>query len=195
MSMQASDGFLDPSPSWPSVKIGTMIKLPWGNAELSLPLPGGWRVLGTFSPASIQPEVDAEALCRQALAQPVGARPLSGRPLQGRRVLLVVDDQSRPTPVAQFFRPVRDVLLQSGVDPRAIEILFALGVHRPMNRQEAEAKIGADSLAAHRWHNHDCFDRAQLIYLGATTRGTPVHLNRLLTRWIAKFCPCGTSKT
>jgi nickel-dependent lactate racemase len=103
--------------------------------------------------------------------------------LHGKRVLLVADDQSRPTRVACFFRPVRDSLVTAGVRLDNIEILFALGVHRPMSQQEAEAKIGKDNLAPHRWHNHDCFDPSQLIRLGTTTRGTPVLVNQLLTQF------------
>src|SRR5690242_17856582 len=118
----------------------TMIELPWGGRHLSVPLPPGWRVLGTFSPASVKPASDPETLCRDALAQPVSAQPLAARSLNGKRVLMVADDRSRPTPVAHFFRPVRDALVKAGVRLDNIEILFALGVHRPMSQQEAEAK-------------------------------------------------------
>ena len=98
-------------------------------------------------------------------------------------MLLVADDQSRPTPVARFFSPVRDALLQTGVQAHDIEVLFALGVHRPMTQQEAVAKIGKENLAPHRWHNHNCFDPAQLVDLGTTSRGTPVRVNRLLMQF------------
>ena len=96
---------------------------------------------------------------------------------------MVVDDQSRPTPVAGFFRPIRDALVRAGVNLGDIEILFALGAHRPMSQQEADAKIGKDNLAPHRWHNHNCFNPSELIDLGTTTRGTPVLVNRLLTQF------------
>src|SRR5207237_3320876 len=99
-------------------------------------------VLGTFSPPPLLPPADPELLCNQALAQPIGALPLAGRDLRGKRVLLVVDDCSRPTPVHRFFGPIRQALLKAGVEPTALEILFALGVHRPLTRAEAEAKIG-----------------------------------------------------
>src|SRR3954453_16544517 len=108
-----------------------MVEIPWGSGVLRVALPSGWRLLGPFVPRPL-PAGDPEALCREALARPVGARPLGERDLKGKRVLLVVDDHSRPTPVASFFRPVRDALLRAGADPGDIEILFALGTHRPM---------------------------------------------------------------
>lgn len=160
-----------------------MITVPWGNGELSVPLPSGWRVLGTFSPVSMKPAVDPETLCREALDHPIGTQHLSSRRLQGKKVLIVTDDISRPTPVARFFGSVRDALVKAGIQREDIEILFALGVHRPMTQAEAEAKIGKENLAAHRWHNHNSFDPAQLIKLGVTSRGTSVILNRLLTQF------------
>jgi nickel-dependent lactate racemase len=89
---------------------------------------------------------------------------------------------SRPTPVYSYFRPVRDALVAAGARHDDIEILFALGVHRPMSEEEACAKIGAAYLAEHRWHNHDAFDRSQLIHVGTTERGTPLWFNHRLAQ-------------
>jgi nickel-dependent lactate racemase len=147
---------------------------------LRVPLPAGWRVLGPFLPPPLPPATDPETLCGEALAAPIEATPLAGRDLHGKRVLLVADDPSRPTPVYRFFRPVRDALVRAGAQLTDIEILFALGVHRPLSEAEARAKIGADNLAPHRWHNHNAFDPTQLVRLGTTARGTRVALNRLL---------------
>jgi lactate racemase len=165
------------------MSIPSLITFPWGNGKLSIPLPGGWQVQGVFSPVSSKPALDPEALCRESLEHPIGAKPLSARALTGKKVLIVSDDVSRPTPVARFFAPVRESLLQAGVQPRDIEILFALGVHRPMTQAEAEFKIGKENLAGHRWHNHNAFNSGQLIRLGVTSRGTSVVLNRLLTEF------------
>ncbi len=161
----------------------TTLELPWGDRALRVPIPCGWRVLGEFVPPAMEAATDPERLCREALAKPIAAAPLAPRDLRGKRVLLVADDLSRPTPVARFFRPVRDALLTAGVQTGDIEILFALGVHRPMTQEEAEAKVGKENLAGHRWHNHDSFDPQKLVHLGTTRRGTPVALNRLLTEF------------
>lgn len=161
----------------------SVLELPWGESVLPVPLPEGWRVLGPYVPADDTAPAAVEVLCQRALAEPVGARPLAERDLRGQRVLLVVDDISRPTPVASFFGVVRDALARAGVALADMEILFALGVHRPMTQAEAEAKVGRDNLARHRWHNHDAFDASRLVHLGTTSRGTPIALNRLLTEF------------
>jgi hypothetical protein len=61
-----------------------------------------------------------------------------------------------------------------------IEVLFALGAHRPMTLSETQAKIGRENLAAHRWHNHNCFDLGQMTRLGTTARGTRL-------KWLAPW--------
>lgn len=160
-----------------------MIELPWGQATLQVPLPPSWRLLGSFTPPETPAVEDVAECCRQALRDPIGARPFHERDLAGKRVLIVADDLSRPTPVHQFFAPVRDALVAAGAAQSNIEILFALGVHRPMTQAEADAKIGRANLAGHHWHNHDAFDSGVLVDLGRTRRGTPVWLNRLLVEF------------
>lgn len=157
-----------------------MLELPWNDGTLRLPIPDHWNVLDPFHPRHAPAEAEPEILCRQGLQQAIGAQPLHERDLRGKRVLLVCDDVSRPTPVHRFFGMVRETLEQAGVARANIEILFALGVHRPMTQAEAEAKIGPANLAGHRWHNHDAFNPEQLLDLGTTSRGTPVQLNKLL---------------
>ena len=146
----------------------------------ALPFPRHWQVLGPYGPTFALPESSPEVLCAAALTHPVGAAPLAARDLRGQRILLIVDDHSRPTPIRQFFPAVRTALLQAGADDHHIEILFALGTHRPMTPEEACAKIGPDNAARHRWHNHDARDPERLVRVGTTTRGTPVIFNRLL---------------
>jgi nickel-dependent lactate racemase len=160
-----------------------MIELPWGDGVLRVPVPSTWQILGPFLPPPLEPAGAPQALCQAALADPIGAAPLPSRDLRGKRVLLVADDLSRPTPVHRFFAPVRDALVRAGAAAGNIEVLFALGVHRPMTQAEAEAKIGRENLAPHRWHNHNCADPGALVHLGTTSRGTPVALNRLLTQF------------
>ncbi|MBX7169043.1 MAG: nickel-dependent lactate racemase [Pirellulales bacterium] len=159
------------------------ISLPWGDGQLEVRLPASWQVVGRFEPREMAAAADPLVACREALQAPVGAAPWSGRDLRGKRVLLVPDDVSRPTPVADFAPAVCEALHAAGVAAGDLEILFALGVHRPMTQAEAEAKFGRDLLARYCWHNHNAFEPAQLVHLGTTRRGTPVWFNRLLTEF------------
>src|SRR5262245_23097959 len=101
-----------------------MIELPWGDGVLRVPVPATWQILGPFLPPPLEPAAALEALCQAALANPIGAAPLPARDLRGKRVLLVADDLSRPTPVHRFFAPVRDALARAGAAAGDIEVLF-----------------------------------------------------------------------
>ena len=85
-----------------------------------------------------------------------------------------MDDITRPTPTHVVLP-----LLLSELDGIALEnitILVALGAHRPMVRVELERKLGAailDELDVEQHHPYE-----NLVDLGASSRGTPIRLNR-----------------
>jgi len=157
---------------------GTTVELRFLDDTLSLRLPGGWRVLGEYLPASRPGLPESGAALRQALEAPIGSPPLTS--LEGRRIILAVDDISRPTPVHTFFPALLEWLESRGVPRADLTVLFALGVHRAMTAEEAAARLGLDSLAGLTWYNHDSRADAEHLDLGTTSRGTPVRLNRRL---------------
>ncbi|HEY4683429.1 MAG TPA: nickel-dependent lactate racemase [Candidatus Acidoferrales bacterium] len=158
----------------------TKHKLPWGEAELEITLPSEWRLLGELTPASVPgvPSVEAEA--GRALREPWGAAPLASRNLAGKRIVLVVDDISRPTPIHRFLSVVLQDLARAGARPSDLLLVIALGMHRRMTEPELRQKVGAENLAGLRWENHDARRREALEYLGRTAQGTAVFLNRRL---------------
>lgn len=157
------------------------IEFKWGDASLVVPLPDTWRILGELRPRSFPlPENVGEA-CAEALRNPIGAQRLSDKDLSEKKVVVVVDDHSRPTPVASFINAVLEDLASAGVGDKNIEILLANGVHRESSEEEVMLKIGEEAMSRCRWRCHSAYDIEQLVDLGATERGTPVVLNKLLT--------------
>lgn len=154
------------------------LTVPFAGRELSLRLPSGWQVLSEVRPVAMAPLDDPKAALREALSAPIGRAPLGS--LEGKRVVVAVDDGSRPTPAHLYFDVVLDWLLAAGARREDLLLLPALGVHRPMTRAELEAKVGAGSLEGLEVASHDCKDPKALVSLGRTSRGTPVLLNRHL---------------
>ncbi len=97
-----------------------------------------------------------------------------------RRVLLLVDDATRRTRVHEILPHVERELAQAGVRDEQVTILTAQGTHRPMTREELEAKIGPAFLRRWRVEQHRHRDREALVRLGETEDGMPVVVNRLL---------------
>jgi len=149
--------------------------------ELSLEIPGGWEVMAEVRPRPAAGLQDLGAALRDALARPIGCAPLSGGDLSGKKIVLAVDDITRPTPLHRYFGDLVAWLIEGGAQKEHMLILNALGIHRPMTQAEVEGKLGKDAIAGVRWKNHDCKDMAGLTVLGKTSRGTDVILNRGLS--------------
>ena len=79
------------------------VRLPWRESEIELDLPDDWRVIAEGRPKSFAARTSVEEEFARAMAEPIGAAPLAGRDLRGQRIVLVVDDLTRPTPAHLFF--------------------------------------------------------------------------------------------
>jgi nickel-dependent lactate racemase len=154
------------------------ITLPWGKEELSASLPEGWHVAGIMNPSALPGVTDPAAETASSLQSPIGLPRLAEIVRPGMKVALVIDDDSRPTPVALLLLPVLAELQRGGVALDQVTVIPALGVHRPMSRDEVARRVGQASFAALRFESHDCDDPAKLALLGTTERGTPVYINR-----------------
>jgi nickel-dependent lactate racemase len=119
---------------------------------------------------------DEQRAVREALRAPLGSLPLAQTVSATDRVVIVVNDGTRPMPSA---RVLPSILEQLAAVPRdRITLLVATGTHRANTPEELEAMLGAEILHAYRIINHDARDPAMLRFLGRTRRGHPVWLNR-----------------
>jgi lactate racemase len=79
-----------------------LLELPWGKEKLSLHLPGQWNLPGVMEPSSSLTPVKPGEEVEKSLAAPIGAPRLSEMIQPGMKIALVIDDESRPTPVAML---------------------------------------------------------------------------------------------
>ncbi|MGC9347067.1 MAG: nickel-dependent lactate racemase [Anaerolineae bacterium] len=154
------------------------LTLPWGQETLTLDVPAGWRVADTLEPASQAGVADADEEVARSLSRPIGSQPLSELVVQGARVVVVIDDASRPTPVKRLLPAVVRELEAGGVRREDVTVVTALGVHRPMTEEEVVQRAGPLVTQGLRWENHDCDAVERLAHLGTTRRGTEVFVNR-----------------
>jgi lactate racemase len=136
------------------------------------------NLMGVFAPETAA-EIDEDAVLREGLAQPIDAAPLHETVTSGDRVLILIDDATRATPMAAILPVVLEELHAAGVPAERIELLQAPGTHRPMTDEELRAKLGP-CYGRYRVHEHHYLDRATLHRYGTTRDGTPVTANRLL---------------
>jgi len=148
------------------------VSLPFEGREVELELPGGWELLGELRPNPMPGLGDPASALKEALAAPIGCEPLRPEDVKGRKIVLAVDDVTRPTPLHRFFGVVLEHLLGLGARREDMLVLPALGIHVKMTQEEMERKLGRV--------NHDCRAMEELVDLGRTSRGTEVVLNRHL---------------
>lgn len=96
---------------------------------------------------------------------------------KSRKIVVLVDDLTRITPAYAVLPHMLGIFHRAGVSKEQINIICAVGSHRPLTRKEQALKVGDDVAADYHVENHDCFD-ANAVHLGDTPYGTPVKLNR-----------------
>ena len=137
------------------------------------------NLMGVFSPKTF--DTDEAAVLRRGFERPIEAPHLRDAVRPGDRVLILIDDGTRMTPVARILPQVFDELHAAGVADDRIEFFQAPGTHRPMTPEEIRDKLGPFA-GRYRVHEHHYLDQSSLHHFGHTRDGTPVTANRLLIR-------------
>ncbi len=156
------------------------IELPYGHYQQTAVLDWG-RCLGVLDITDAPPLYNLEALVQHGLEAPIGlTKPVYDAIRPGESIVIIVSDSFRHTGVEKLLPTLLHALQQHGVAEEDIAFVFATGSHRPPTETEQERILG--SAVYQRFHSrayaHDPYDEAQLVYVGETTRGTPVRINR-----------------
>ena len=122
--------------------------------------------------------VDPVSTLKEALRDPINCPPLKELAKEARRVVILVDDNTRPTPQHLILPPILDELNDAGVSNEDIEIVIALGTHRKMAESEIEEKLGRSVVQRVRVRNFDCYDEGDLLNIGRTASGVEVIVSR-----------------
>ncbi|MDP2640028.1 MAG: nickel-dependent lactate racemase [Betaproteobacteria bacterium] len=154
------------------------IDLRYGKGTFGLELDPAWEVTVIRKP-EMPLLADPVAAVRAALARPVGARPLAEEARGAKSACILVCDITRPVPNGLFLPLLVRQLLDAGIPAAGITILVATGLHRPNEGAELDELVGDPwVMQTVRVANHFARNDADHVDLGATSRGTPVKLDR-----------------
>ena len=138
------------------------------------------NLLGIFSPSIMTVGKKEEDIVEEAFLHPIESN-LLARMLKGhKRVLILVDDYTRNTPVRQMLPRVLKELERGGIRPGDVRIMVALGTHRSMSEEEIVDKFGEDTHRQFPVLNHQWWEPSRLVHLGETEAGTPILVNRVV---------------
>ena len=150
----------------------TEIELPCGECLLTAWLP-------TKNIACILTREEAKGLANEweaiinSLRAPIDCPPLRDCVKPNEKVVVIVTDNTRPCPDDRLLPPIL-AELEAKVPRENITIIVALGLHPPLDKQELVKKLGRDIVEKYNVVNHDV---NQTVYIGTTSRGTPVDIN------------------
>ena len=156
------------------------IHLPYGNGiSVTVNIPDK-NFAGAYSSKCVHTTKSPSELTEHALLNPISSLKLHQLINANHNVLIVVDDNTRPTPVALILPEVLNILKDCGLADDQIRILFASGTHRAMTDEEKKLKVGESTLTRFECICHDYLGNC--ISLGTTQYGTPIEVNPLL-KW------------
>ena len=115
-----------------------------------------------------------------ALDTPIGSASLEDIVEPTDTVLIVVSDATRATGSAQVVNLLVRRVLQYGVAPADIAVIFATGIHRAVSAHERDELVTPFITQRLRCLDHDANNEAQLISLGQTRQGTPAEVSKAL---------------
>jgi len=155
------------------------IKIPYGKDQIKFNIPNNWRLIDIQEPKQKKPipKNQISSIVKNSLLNPINHKSLKDSIKKDDKVVIVVDDITRPTPTQLIVEPLIDFLLKDiGLKKDNIKIIFALGVHRNMTQDEAVIKLGLNIAKKISWENHYC--KHNLTDLGTSFLKTPIKINK-----------------
>jgi len=143
--------------------------------ELVLPLPDSWQVEVYNMAGYDRPALKPDEI-RAAISKPIGIPPIKELAIGKKEVVIIFDDMTRVTRVAEIVPFVLEELAEAGIPDSSIRFIMALGCHGAKDRRDFVKKLGEDTLARFPVYNHNPFGNCT--YVGTTaTFGTKVYVN------------------
>jgi nickel-dependent lactate racemase len=126
-----------------------------------------------------------------ALDDPIASPPIDELVSSDDSVLIVVSDATRATASAQIVNLLTRRLVQVGVSPASMAVIFAAGIHRPVTEKEKAELLTPFIVQRLRILTHDAYDPSQLHAFGRTESGVTVELNSALREFSRVFLTGG----
>lgn len=154
--------------------------LPYGHGSQTVSLDEG-RVLGVIELPQLPPVPDvARAVLDAVNANPIGAPPLAERVKPGDTVTFICNDPTRVANTFEFMPVLVQEMNRLGVPDENMQVVFSLGTHRKMSEAEMREHLTDDLFERLKTFNSDCNAPEDFEYFGATSRFTPVLINKLV---------------
>lgn len=156
------------------------VDLLYGKSSVTTTLPQGVRPL-VIVPNEQKALDQPLAAVRQALNKPTGTAPLREMLLKAKpqTVVVVVNDETRPTPYDILFPPLLEAFAEAGIKDEQISFIIATGIHEPHSDALNEKTYGAAMTQRFRFISHVATDASSLVHMGRFASGYDFYVNKL----------------
>ncbi|NQE04595.1 hypothetical protein C5S32_01880 [ANME-1 cluster archaeon GoMg1] len=157
----------------------TKLQIPYGSKWIGIDIEG--RLLAPKSSKS-KTKPKKHGVIKHALQNPIGTKKL--REIIDRKknakIVIVVDDHTREAPTERMLDALTEEIGKEHKDKEQVTLLVACGTHTAPNEEDLKRILGTYMNTYASQFNleiHDC-DAKDQVFVGTTSRGTPVMLNR-----------------
>jgi len=157
------------------------MKLKYGKEEVQLPL-SDKNILQVLNLKEQEVLSNPEEKLKNLLKNPIGSSSLKELILQKRsqKILIIVNDITRPTPYKIILPPLLNELDEAGVKKEDIKFIIATGIHRDNSKEELSNIFGEDLIYTYKFINHNA-DNPDLNYLGKLKSGNELWVNPIVS--------------
>lgn len=157
------------------------MKLKYGKEEVQLILPEK-NILKILNSEEQEVLLNPKDKLKSLLKSPIANSSLRELILQKRsqKILIIVNDITRPTPYKIILPPLLNELDEAGVNKEDIEFIIATGIHRDNSKEELSNIFGEDLISTYKFINHNA-DSPDLHYLGKLKSGNELWVNSLVS--------------
>jgi len=149
------------------------VDIPYGKEKIKVDIPEKYEIL-VPNKVSIK---DEEQLITDALENPLGFESYDEFADECDRLLVIINDATRPTPTSKILRYLLPVL-SSHPD---VKFLIATGVHRAPTEEEYRFIFGYTyEVFRRKVYAHDARKDEDMTYLGKSKNGTEMYINKLV---------------
>ncbi len=136
------------------------------------------RVLQEIRMPELPQVTDIRAAVLDAIYHPIGTKPINEIVKAGDTVTFICNDPTRVANSFDFMPVLVEEMNKLGVPDENMQIVFSLGTHRLMTEKEMKEAVGENVASRLKMYNSDANVPEDFEYFGATSRFTPVLINK-----------------
>ncbi len=155
------------------------ITLKYGKTTMNVKIPIV-NCIDTIEGAVIGDNFSEEEVILRALNNPIESPRITDIVLPDQKICIVISDITRAWQRMNIYLPyIVEELEKSGIKDEDITFICATGSHRQQTEEEHRVLLGDKLYKRFKVIDHDCHDTGNLIYMGTTSFGTPVLINKV----------------